>query len=169
MATAARSSEILLHGDQPCTALGVNLVHEDSISLAGVLRGSCWRLKEVQTCQEALYLARSGPLPVVLCEPHMSDGNRNTLIDKLRERADPSAVIVVSRLADERLWVEVLNRGGYDVLAIPFDRSEVLRVLSLAWMVANGEAERMPAGLKKPPVVQKIAPSPKWRCASSAL
>ena len=36
--------------------------------------------------------------------------------------------------ADERLWAEALNLGAYDVLAKPFDRTEVMRVVSMAWM-----------------------------------
>lgn len=162
-----RSGETLAQRDQPCTALAVNLIPEDSISLAGILRGSCWRLKEAQTCQEALYLAGNGPVPVVLCEPCMSDGSWNTLIDRIRQLAAPPAVIVVSRLADERLWVEVLGAGGYDVLVTPFDRSELFRVLFLAWTAFERKMEPMPVSLKKPPAVETIAPTPKWLCASS--
>jgi DNA-binding NtrC family response regulator len=163
-----RSCEKPLHGDQPRTALAVNLVHEDRASLAGILRSSRWQLKEVKTCQEALDLLRNGPSPVVLCEPKMSDGTWHILIDGLRELAPPPPVIVVSRLADEHLWVEVLSLGGYDVLATPFDGREVLRVLSLAWLANDERAERMSAGLKKPPSVEKSVPTPKWRCVSSA-
>jgi hypothetical protein len=42
-------------------------------------------------------------------------------------------VIVSSRLADERLWAEVLNLGGYDVLGMPFEPEKVLRVADSAW------------------------------------
>ena len=41
---------------------------------------------------------------------------------------------MTSRAADERLWAEALNLGAYDVLAKPFDRTEVMRVVSMAWM-----------------------------------
>jgi hypothetical protein len=40
---------------------------------------------------------------------------------------------VASRLADDKLWVDVLNLGGSDVLALPFDHDEVIRSVSLAW------------------------------------
>ena len=46
-------------------------------------------------------------------------------------------MIVTSRSADERLWVEALNLGAYDVLAKPFDRDEVLRSVSMAWLNWN--------------------------------
>jgi len=45
---------------------------------------------------------------------------------------DPPAVIVISRLADERLWLEVLNAGGYDVPARPLDVREAKRTIALA-------------------------------------
>jgi DNA-binding NtrC family response regulator len=41
-------------------------------------------------------------------------------------------LIITSRVADESLWAEVLNLGGFDVLAQPFDRDEVERILSSA-------------------------------------
>ena len=39
-----------------------------------------------------------------------------------------------SRLADDRLWAEALNLGAWDVLAKPFEKSEVLRAVSTAWL-----------------------------------
>jgi FixJ family two-component response regulator len=38
-------------------------------------------------------------------------------------------LIVTSRLADSTLWVEALNLGAYDVLAKPFERSELVRTV----------------------------------------
>jgi hypothetical protein len=36
-------------------------------------------------------------------------------------------------LADERMWAEVLNLGGCDVLARPFNGEEVIRTVTSAW------------------------------------
>jgi DNA-binding response OmpR family regulator len=41
-------------------------------------------------------------------------------------------LIVTSRLADDRLWAEALNLGAYDVIAKPFEASEVVRIAGLA-------------------------------------
>jgi hypothetical protein len=38
-------------------------------------------------------------------------------------------------MADERLWSEVLNLGGYNVLAKPLNMKEVFHVVGLAWML----------------------------------
>jgi len=70
---------------------------------------------------------------VVICDGSESDSNWRLLVREMGELASPPALIVSSRLADERLWAEVLNLGGYDVLSTPFDRREVLRACFLAW------------------------------------
>lgn len=49
---------------------------------------------------------------------------------------------MISRLADESLWAEVLNLGGYDVLPTPLVEDEVTRVVWLAWQNWNNERER---------------------------
>jgi DNA-binding response OmpR family regulator len=51
-----------------------------------------------------------------------------------RKTRIPTPLIVTSRLADEKLWAEALNLGAYDVLAKPFDLSELVRSVNLAWL-----------------------------------
>ena len=38
---------------------------------------------------------------------------------------NPPRFVVSSRLADDHVWAEVLNLGGYDVLCTPFEAREV--------------------------------------------
>jgi DNA-binding response OmpR family regulator len=49
---------------------------------------------------------------------------------------------VTSRTADECLWAEVLNLGGYDVLAKPFNSNEFIQVVSTAWRRWKSEWNR---------------------------
>jgi DNA-binding response OmpR family regulator len=56
------------------------------------------------------------------------------VLDETRLLAIPPVLIVTSRVADDYLWVEALNLGAYDVLAKPFDLTEVTRILSSAWL-----------------------------------
>jgi DNA-binding response OmpR family regulator len=46
----------------------------------------------------------------------------------------PPCVIVTSRLASDRLWMELLNEGAFDLLSKPFDPSEVMRIIHSAWV-----------------------------------
>ena len=50
-----------------------------------------------------------------------------------------------TRTADEHLWAEVLNLGGYDVLAEPFERDEMVRVVTSARRHFDYQPERAPA------------------------
>jgi DNA-binding NtrC family response regulator len=90
--------------------------------------------RAASTCREALDMLRQQEIGVVLSEADLPGGNWKDVLDCLASLAAPPRLIVTSRLADERLWAEVLNLGGYDVLETPFEREEVLRVVDLAYL-----------------------------------
>jgi len=73
------------------------------------------------------------PAPVVIVERDLPDGNWKSLRNRLIQMPFAPKLIVTCRLADERLWEEVLNLGGFDVLARPFYPREVLRSIDSAW------------------------------------
>jgi DNA-binding NtrC family response regulator len=43
-----------------------------------------------------------------------------------------TVVVVVSHLADRRLWLDALDRGAYDLLLKPFEADEMRRILENA-------------------------------------
>jgi DNA-binding response OmpR family regulator len=71
-------------------------------------------------------------VPVIVCERDLPDGTWKDILGDTAEFPNPPALVVTSRLADDYLWAEVLNLGGYDLLAKPFSESEVKRVLAAA-------------------------------------
>jgi len=92
-------------------------------------RVQCWR--------EAEKLLQQNSVRVVISERDLSDGTWRDLLESMAGLKDPPALIVASRLADDNLWMEVLNAGGYDVLARPFDRQEANRTISLAYRLGS--------------------------------
>ena len=72
------------------------------------------------------------PLDLVITDRDVPEGGWRRMLDALKSLPAPLPLIVTSRLADDYVWAEVLNEGGYDVLAQPFDREEVVRVISAA-------------------------------------
>ncbi|MCL5435895.1 MAG: hypothetical protein M1275_02345 [Patescibacteria group bacterium] len=70
---------------------------------------------------------------VVICRRTLPDGDWKQVL-KAANKLEPSPlVIVVCPQADDRLWAEVLNVGGYDVLqGPPFEMDELCRVLAHA-------------------------------------
>ena len=92
-----------------------------------------WPAHRLRDCLEvALHLRGSLPC-VVVCERNFADCGWKDVLEVTASLPNPPPVIVTSRLADEYLWAEVLNLGGFDVLAKPLDRQEVHRVLNFAW------------------------------------
>src|SRR5437879_13527281 len=73
-------------------------------------------------------------IPIVVCECDVFPGRWKKILEQIAPLRNPPLLIVTSRLADEHLWAEALNLGAYDVLAKPFDRKEVSRIFSLAWL-----------------------------------
>jgi DNA-binding response OmpR family regulator len=118
---------------QNVPVLLVSARRSDRASLHRILRRPAWKLLVSPNYREALTFLRQNRIPVVICDNELPDGNWRLLLDSLADLTDPPNLIVSSRLADERLWAEVLNLGGYDVLPTPFDTNEVLRVTFMAW------------------------------------
>jgi len=103
-------------------------------ALRNILRAPQWEIREAATYEDAVGILNNCRIGVTICDTEIADGNWQALLANLQSRAHPPNLIVSSRLADERLWAEVLNLGGYDVLLQPYDRAEVLRVAHMAWM-----------------------------------
>lgn len=93
-----------------------------------------WDLITAVSLRAARRLFAQSPIAVVLCERDLPSGTWQELWEQVSTSPRPPFLIVTSRVADERLWAEALNLGAYDVLAKPFDRTEVTRVVSLAWL-----------------------------------
>ncbi len=128
------------------TVLAISPVPDDHTFLRNIFSHSNWQLDNVRTWQEALERLGRHRTPVVICETELPDASWQDVLAGLSRMAEPPVLVVSSRLADERLWAEVLNLGGYDVLAKPFDSTEVFRVVSLAWLSWKNRLERSLAG-----------------------
>jgi len=66
---------------------------------------------------------------LLLVHAELPDGSWQDLLPFVRNYERPCEMIVVSRLGDERLWVEVMARGAYDLIAEPYEAREVLRII----------------------------------------
>jgi DNA-binding NtrC family response regulator len=96
--------------------------------VAGLVSQSVVSCADVQEARTAI---RWHDPRIVVCEAQVREsGNWQELLEDAQ--AAQSLMLVVSRHADERLWAEVLNLGGFDVLTLPFDRDELGRALSSA-------------------------------------
>ena len=113
--------------------LAVSPLDRDQRALGRIFAHSDWNVLTVATIGEARDRLCDPSISVVICDRDLPDGSWRELLQELSCRETPPRLVVTSAHADDQLWAEVLNRGGYDVLAQPFDSSEVFRVVGLAW------------------------------------
>ena len=107
---------------------------EDRCELGKILGPCGWKVIWSGTCAAALDAVQRSAAPLVISGRTFPDGEWRELWGRLRTRPRPPMFILASRLADETLWSEVLNLGGYNLLLKPFHPEEVVRTVHGALM-----------------------------------
>src|SRR5579862_3122300 len=107
--------------DKSASVLLVSADREDRSSLTAIFEPLQWQMHTAESFRGAVTLLKEHPVAVVVCEHRLPDGSWGDVLKTCTGLHAPPALIVCSRLADEYLWTEVLNLGGYDVLVKPFD------------------------------------------------
>ena len=108
---------------------------EDFVELCAMLPAAQWDVHAAASWSEAATMLRAEPDAVVITETELADQSWKSILDLLSAVEAKSGfpkLIVTSSLADDQLWSEVLNCGGFNVLAKPFDPFEVDWVLTQA-------------------------------------
>ena len=116
----------------PVTALLVGEFAQDRPLLQEISRKLGWSLMEARDRRHALQVLQRNRVHVVLTESDVPNWNWKKILQDLRRLAAPPQLIVASRTADDYLWAEVLNIGGFDVLPQPLEHDEVERVIAAA-------------------------------------
>jgi DNA-binding NtrC family response regulator len=118
---------------QPVKVLALTSAERDQICLQHILDHTSWTLWPANNIQDAVEKIQRHRIPVVITSEYLPDGDWKTLLSQLQSLPEPPEVILMTAKTDEHLWAEVLKSGAYDLIAKPFDRSEVFRIVSLAW------------------------------------
>lgn len=72
------------------------------------------------------------PVQVVVTDAVLDDGDWRQVLEIVAHGRRKIEVVVCSRLGDPKLWLDVLEEGGYDVLVEPFEHEEVRRIVEAA-------------------------------------
>lgn len=115
------------------TVLAISPDAEDHSSLAQLCAHQGWRFLSARTRRQASAIIRSNRVAVAICERDLPDGDWRAVLDQLERFSTAPLSIVASRLADDVLWADVLNMGGYDVLLKPFESTEVMWSVTSAY------------------------------------
>jgi hypothetical protein len=91
-------------------------------------------LQPCPTLASILALLRTHRIPIVLCDEDAYPEAWREILRACRLLPAPPCVIVTSRQDGDRLWMELLSEGAFDLLSKPFDPSDVMRILHSAWV-----------------------------------
>jgi DNA-binding response OmpR family regulator len=128
----SRNGLSLNGGEKQVSVLVVSSFQDDAIQICDMLRESSWEVLSAWSLQQAMALLDDNPVAVVICERDLPDGCWRDLLYVPSQPGQAPALVVTSRLADERLWAEVLNEGGFDVIPKPLCEWDVRWVLASA-------------------------------------
>lgn len=131
----------------PIRVLSVSKDASDHVTLRRILSGLPWSVSAAANCRQAVRELSREKISIIFCESLLEDGTWKSVLGHIRGGAHPPLLVVTSRVADEHLWAEVLNLGGYDVLAKPFSPEEVRHVCTTAslWLMQLASPRRTAA------------------------
>jgi DNA-binding response OmpR family regulator len=99
-----------------------------------MLPGPSYRTVWSTSCVEAWPLLHENPIDVVITEASLCDGlDWRDLVGEVAGMTEAPQVILMSRTVDDRLWLQGLEAGAFDILRKPLDSTELVRAVHSAW------------------------------------
>ncbi len=92
-----------------------------------------WVLHLAGNCGEAWNALNESKAPIVLCGRELPATDWRDVIQMMVSSEHRAYAILVSKVADDYLWNEVIRRGGHDLLATPLREEDVQRAIRLGW------------------------------------
>ena len=118
---------------QPKITAMIIMARECRLPLLEALESCGIEVLPVCDCSEARRMLEIQPeMQVVLTDVALPDGDWREVLQIVAHSRPNIEVVVSSRLGDHKLWIDVLEQGAYDVLAEPYEREEVRRIVGAA-------------------------------------
>ncbi len=109
------------------------MARERRLPLLDALKSCGIEVLAVCDCNEARRMLETRPrVQVVVTDAALPDGDWRRVLEIMAQGGANVEVVVCSRLGDPKLWLDVLEQGGYDVLVAPYEREETKRIVEAA-------------------------------------
>jgi DNA-binding NtrC family response regulator len=105
----------------------------DRETLESLLAGSPWELVAVANVGETVKALHRVSVPIVLCDQNLDDQPWHETVRALIKARRKTSVTVLTNAGGAGLWAELARRGGFDLLARPFERDQVFATLMCAY------------------------------------
>ena len=117
----------------------------ESRAVSRLLMPAGIRILPAAMLEQADLLLATTDSAVLLADSAFLDGTWEDALDMVAKSHPRVELVLAAGQADERFWIDVLERGAYDLVLKPFDAGELRRILENANAHArccNGVAER---------------------------
>jgi len=108
------------------------MAQERRLPLLDALESCGIEVLPVCNCNEARRMLEAQPVQAVVTDAVLHDGDWRRVLEIVEQGRRRIEVVVCSRLGDPKLWLDVLEQGGYDVLVQPYQREEIKRIVEAA-------------------------------------
>jgi DNA-binding NtrC family response regulator len=119
-------------------ALVVSAETDSSQGLQRELQRQAIKTRQVRTCTEAKqFFEREEKPDIIFSDASVPDGTWADVLRMARKEQAAAEVVVVSRLPNTKLYMDVMDGGGFDFIAPPFSQAEIAHVLQTATVDAS--------------------------------
>ena len=105
------------------------MARERTPSLLDAMESSGIEVVPACDCNEARRLLETNPVQVVVTDEALPDGDWRRVLEIVDRGRRKIQVVVCLRSGDPKLWLDVLEQGGYDLLVEPYEREETKRIV----------------------------------------
>ncbi|MDE3194749.1 MAG: response regulator [Acidobacteriota bacterium] len=125
-------SRIMGPGEQRIRVLVVMPNPADRTAFTGIAAHAHWDVRMASSCDSAGEMLKHHPADVIVCDRDVKPSGWREALETLAARSPQSRFILSTPATDDRLWLEVIERGGYDVVTTPLHQDRVIRAINHA-------------------------------------
>lgn len=105
--------------------------HALACPLNPIFRQNAWQLTPAETPEDGIKAIRATGAPIVILDRDITGEDWRPAVRRLAESTS-ACVILASQVVDDYLLDEVIQHGGYDVIAKPLRAQEVIHAVEFA-------------------------------------
>jgi DNA-binding NtrC family response regulator len=150
------AAPVVVHESGPhrsrITIVSILLDDQDRSLIADVCYENQWEVFFAKTCAEARQVSEQIKPHIILLDRDLTDGDWRDSLSACASSSAGACTMLISRVADDYLWNEVVRNGGYDVLPKPLREQTVLHAVKFAWSYWNSarQATSIPRSAASP-------------------
>ena len=121
-----------LSGDDIVRVIALTRDADGWHALHSIAESEKWMLLWAHTAERAKELIARYRAGVVICDRDLPNEDWRRVVSELGAIRPAVCTLLASHVADEYLWRELVQQGGFEILAKPFARDRVARAIRFA-------------------------------------